>query len=71
MYKIYMSGRGRSYMYSVKQKEGEKEREREEVRYKEMKENENNPEYYRSPELILGRSIGEGFRSTIHYCTLC
>lgn len=62
-----MYGRGGNYMYSVKQK-------KERLRYREMKnsidkENENNPDYYRSPELIFDRSVKdlEVQYITVHY----
>lgn len=52
-------------MYSVKQK-------KERLRYREMKnsiDKENNPDYYRSPELIFDRSVKdlEVQYITVHY----
>lgn len=63
-----MCGRGGNYMYSVKQKK------RERIRYRKMKcsidkENENNLECYRFPELIFDRSVKdlEVQYITVHY----
>lgn len=65
MYKYTCMGRGGNYMYSVKQK-------KERLRYREMKnsiDKENNPDYYRSPELIFDRSVKdlEVQYITVHY----